>query len=187
MKITCFCSSVDVQPAFLSEAHVISREFGPHGWELVWGGTADGLMGELARTVQASGGKVHGYNIERLRSFEYIHADTMTYVSSLAERVDRMIADSDAIVVFPGGSGTLDELAHTIETRRLNIHQKPIILCNFDGYYDGLLRYFARAAQEKLQFVYSDPTTKRVASAEELLTLCADGAAVVSALQKVDT
>jgi len=56
---------------------------------------------------------------------------------------------ADAFVILPGGSGTLDELADTLELRQLNLLRKPIIILNQDGYYDSLLAFYNRAVEEK--------------------------------------
>jgi len=56
---------------------------------------------------------------------------------------------SDAFVILPGGLGTLDELADTLDLRQLNQHSNPIILLNQDGYYDALLAFLDHSISEK--------------------------------------
>ena len=46
---------------------------------------------------------------------------------------------ADLIVVAPGGIGTLDEFCEVLTWKQLNRHNKPIILANFDGYWDPML------------------------------------------------
>ena len=52
-----------------------------------------------------------------------------------------MIARSDAIVVLPGGTGTLDELFDVLATTMLGLLEKPIVMMNTAGFFDTLLRF----------------------------------------------
>ena len=44
-----------------------------------------------------------------------------------------------AILVLPGGAGTLDELFEVLTWRQLGLHSKPIALLDTDGYWQPLL------------------------------------------------
>lgn len=50
-----------------------------------------------------------------------------------------MYMNSDAIVVLPGGAGSLDELFEVVTWRQIGLHSKPIFLLNTDGYWEPLL------------------------------------------------
>ncbi|MGL4542620.1 MAG: LOG family protein, partial [Polymorphobacter sp.] len=54
--------------------------------------------------------------------------DELLVVETLHERKALMHARADAIVVLPGGIGTLDELFEIMTWRELGIHDKPIFL-----------------------------------------------------------
>ena len=45
----------------------------------------------------------------------------------------------DAVVVMPGGAGSLDELFEALTWRQLGLHEKPIFLMNTNGYWDPLM------------------------------------------------
>ena len=55
-----------------------------------------------------------------------------------AKRKALMLARSDAIVVMAGGLGTLDEATEILETKKHGLHDKPVVLLNTAGFYDGL-------------------------------------------------
>lgn len=63
----------------------------------------------------------------------------MILVSTLEERKKKLIEDCDAIVVFPGSYGTMDELFSALVLKQLGKIDKPIVLLNIGGFYDPLL------------------------------------------------
>lgn len=46
---------------------------------------------------------------------------------------------SHAFVALPGGYGTFDELMEVAALRNLGLHCKPIILLNFQGFFDPFI------------------------------------------------
>jgi hypothetical protein len=50
-----------------------------------------------------------------------------------------------AFLVLPGGYGTLDELMEAVTWLQLGLHDKPVILINTAGYWDGLLAFLDSA------------------------------------------
>ncbi|KAF6072609.1 LOG family protein domain protein [Candida albicans] len=51
-----------------------------------------------------------------------------------------MAQEADAFVALPGGIGSIDELAEITTWCQLNIHGKPIVVYNVDGYYDNFFK-----------------------------------------------
>ena len=63
---------------------------------------------------------------------------------TMHERKKVMVMNADAIVVLPGGAGSLDEFFEVLTWRQLGLHGKPIILLSVEDYWaplDGLLRH----------------------------------------------
>lgn len=108
---------------------------------LVFGGGGIGLMGVIARKIMASGGRVIGVIPEHLDRVEigFRGGTELHVVKSMHERKKLMFDLSDAMVVLPGGLGTLDELFEIITWSQLNLHEKPIIIVNYRGYWDPLV------------------------------------------------
>ena len=121
-------------------AQDFGRECARRGWRLVYGGGRVGLMGEAATAAMAAGGEVLGVMPHFLAARELAKHDIteLRLVDTLAERKDVMIDRSDVFVCLPGGIGTLDELFEVLSTNDLGHHDKPIFLCNIDGFWTPL-------------------------------------------------
>lgn len=73
---------------------------------------------------------------------------------TLPERKQGLFEQGDAIVALPGGLGTLDELFEVCSNRQLSIHNKPIVILNTDGFYNGIQEFLDNAT--RLKFIAPD-------------------------------
>ena len=64
---------------------------------------------------------------------------TLVITETMHERKKLMFVNSDAIVVLPGGAGTLDEFFEVLTWRQLDLHARPIFLLDTEGYWQPLL------------------------------------------------
>jgi uncharacterized protein (TIGR00730 family) len=140
LAVCVYCGSSNAAaPAFLEAAFEIGGDFAKAGLKLVYGGGGVGLMGATARGAHAAGGQVLGIIPEFLRGREQPFDDVETViVTSMHERKMMMFERSDAFVVLPGGIGTLEEIIELLSWRRLDLHRKPIVFHNPDGFWDPL-------------------------------------------------
>jgi uncharacterized protein (TIGR00730 family) len=151
-RICLFCgSSVGANSKHLAEAKSLGQQMAGGGWGLVYGGTSIGLMGATADAALAAGVEVIGVLPEALQDREIAHQGLtkLHLVGSMHERKALMASLSDAFIALPGGYGTLDEFFEIVTWAQLNIHSKPCVLINTDGYYDFLLRFLDHAVQEE--------------------------------------
>ena len=142
-SICVFCGSrPGVRPAYAQAArdtgHVIARG----GWRLVYGAGDVGLMGLVAEAAQSAGAPAIGVIPQHLMTREKGRArlSTLIVTEDMHERKKVMFMNSDAIVVLPGGAGSLDEFFEILTWRQIGLHEKPIFLLNTDGYWEPLLR-----------------------------------------------
>ena len=105
----------------------------------MWGGSDTGLMKVVADRVHETGGRLVGISVDFLREWARKDADEMVFAEDLAERKALLLARSDAVVVMAGGLGTLDEATDILEQRKHGLHNKPVVLLNTAGFYDGLV------------------------------------------------
>ena len=108
---------------------------------LVYGGGRVGLMGIVAEAVLAGGGEVIGVIPDFLKGHEAVHTGLpdLRIVGSMHDRKRTMFELSDAFVVLPGGFGTLDESIEILTWRQLELHDKPLIFCDVDGFWQPLV------------------------------------------------
>jgi uncharacterized protein (TIGR00730 family) len=64
------------------------------------------------------------------------------------ERKKVMFMNCDAIVVLPGGAGSLDEFFEVLTWRQLGLHQKPIYLLDIDEYWSPLQALLAHIVKQ---------------------------------------
>jgi uncharacterized protein (TIGR00730 family) len=138
--ICVYCgSSVVADPAFIQAASAFGRQIAAAKIRLIYGGGGTGLMGAVAQACHQAGGKVLGIMPEFLRQPEALYEDVETIVvTSMHERKLMMFEESDAFVVLPGGVGTLEEIVELLSWRRLELHRKPIVFYNPDGFWEPL-------------------------------------------------
>lgn len=121
-------------------AKELGQWIGDSGHALVYGGSKTGLMGILAESAVESGGKVTGVEPEMFIQSEvqYDGVTELIVTKDFPDRKRKMIELGDAFIAFPGGTGTLEEIAEVISQTALEQLDAPCILYNLNGYYDGL-------------------------------------------------
>jgi len=142
VNICVYCSaSENIAPAYFELATDLGAALALRGDTLVYGGSSVGLMGQLARTAQAKGGRVVGVIPQALVDMEvaYHHADELVVTATMRERKAAMEARADAFIALPGGVGTMEEVFEIMAARSLKLIDKPLVLLNHEHFYDPLL------------------------------------------------
>lgn len=149
--ICVYCgSNPGLNPVYAEAARTLGRLMAESGIGLVYGGGGLGLMGEVARTVLAHGGRVTGIIPEFLSEKErmLLDATEMIVVEDMHDRKQLMFDRSDAFVALPGGIGTLEELVEQLTWAQLGRHSKPIVLLNVEGFWSPLIGLLAHLRRE---------------------------------------
>ena len=144
-RICVFCgSNGGADGIYLETAEKVGKFLARENIELVYGGGRIGLMGRVADTVLANGGRVIGAIPEALAIKEVAHQGLtdLHIVDSMHERKALMAELSDGFIAMPGGFGTFEEFCEIITWAQLGIHQKPCALLNVNGFYDHLIALF---------------------------------------------
>ena len=140
-SVCVYCGSRDGgAPAYAAAADATGKMLARNNWRLVYGAGDVGLMGRVANAVQGAGGKTFGVIPTHLLDWEVGKRDLDSFVitETMHERKKVMFVNADAVVVLPGGAGSLDEFFEALTWRQLGLHAKPIFLLNIDGFWDPL-------------------------------------------------
>ena len=150
-SLCVYCGSKHGQdPAHAALAAEVGRWIGERGGQLVYGGGRNGLMGIVAESTRAAGGRVVGVIPTALVEREWAHegCDELHVVETMHERKRLMMTRADAFVALPGGIGTFEELFEVWAWRQLGYHDKPIGVLGQQGYYDGLMGFMNQVVRE---------------------------------------
>lgn len=141
-SVAVFCgSSSGTGGTYVAVARACGALLAERSIELVYGGGAVGLMGELADACLAGGGRVVGVIPVGLFSREVGHEGVteLHEVASMHERKQLMYDLADGFLGLPGGYGTLEEIAEVTTWAQLGLHAKPVALVDVDGFWAGLV------------------------------------------------
>ena len=177
MNITVYLGANEGNdPGLRKAVEELGTWIGSSGNALIYGGSRSGLMGALADSVLLSGGAVTGVEPRCFIESEFQH-DGLTELivtEDMAERKRRMIELGDAFIAFPGGTGTLEEIAEVMSKVSLKHLDAPCILYNLNGYYHALQSLLeqmiekglsSKARQEGIYFAESLEEIRRILSA----------------------
>lgn len=142
-SVCVFCGSRDGDdPAFVAAATDLGHRLAANNWRLIYGAGDIGLMGAVANATQNAGGTTFGVIPVHLMRAEVGKTDLSSFVvtENMHERKKVMFMNCDAIVVLPGGAGSLDEFFEVLTWRQLGLHNKPIYLLNTENYWDPLIQ-----------------------------------------------
>jgi uncharacterized protein (TIGR00730 family) len=140
-SVCVFCGSrPGIRASYSADARALGELIASEGWRLVYGAGDIGLMGEVARAAQSAGARTLGVIPTHLMAREQGKRDLTSLVitEDMHERKKVMFMNSDAIVVLPGGAGTLDEFFEVLTWRQIGLHRKPIYLLNTEGYWNPM-------------------------------------------------
>jgi uncharacterized protein (TIGR00730 family) len=150
-RIAVYCGSkIGLSDAYQVMARELAMTLVDERVELVFGGGKVGLMGVLADTVLAHGGKVTGVIPSGLDIDEVVHKDLteLVKVPGMHQRKAMMLDLADACIAMPGGIGTMDEIFEAWTWGQLGIHTKPVGLLNVEGYFDSLIEYLSAMVRQ---------------------------------------
>jgi len=173
--VCVYCSAGPRHPELLDLAHRVGAAIAQRGWTLVSGGGNISAMGAVAAGARAGGGHTVGVIPKALvhRELADTEADELLVTDTMRQRKQVMEDRSDAFLALPGGIGTLEELFETWTAGYLGMHDKPVVLLDPDGHYDGLRTWLAGLVDTG--YVTQSALDRLVVAGdvESALTLCA--------------
>ena len=136
--------------AYEAAAHELGRAMAEAGIDLVYGGGSIGLMGAVARSVLAHGGRVTGIIPRFLEQREEMMTGVteLNVTADMHSRKQLMFERAQAFVALPGGIGTLEEVVEMMTWSQLGRHRKPVLLANIEGFWQPLKRLLQHMTDE---------------------------------------
>lgn len=141
MNITVYLGANEGNdPGLRKAVEELGEWIGSSGNALIYGGSKSGLMGSIADSVLQAGGEVIGVEPNFFIESEWQHEGLTKLIvtKDMTERKNLMIALGEAFIAFPGGTGTLEEMAEVMSKVSLGQLDGPCIVYNLNGYYDDL-------------------------------------------------
>lgn len=144
-------SSNALHEDYYRDARIVGEVLGGSGIDIRYGGGGVGLMRAMADAALAAGGHVHGVIPDFLNTVEHGHKalPRLDVVGTMAERKQKMLEGSGAVVALPGGSGTLEELFEVLTLKRLGQFLGPVVLINTRGYYTRMAELLQYSIDER--------------------------------------
>jgi uncharacterized protein (TIGR00730 family) len=139
-----------VNSVYFDATERLAKELVRNGIGVVYGGGAIGLMGQLANTVLAEGGKITGVIPKFMDDIEWSHQGLtkLIFTETMHQRKAKLIENVDAVIALPGGTGTLEELFEVITLKRLGLFFKPITILNTNNFYEPLKEMLNKCVTE---------------------------------------
>ena len=158
-SICVYCGSREGEKAaYKTAATALGAALADEGWRLVYGAGDIGLMGAVARSAQNAGGETFGVIPTHLLKKEVGKVDLTEFIvtENMHERKKVMFMNAQAIIVLPGGAGSLDEFFEVLTWAQLELHSKPIVLLNVENYWAPLIALMDHIIAEG----FADPSLK---------------------------
>jgi len=154
-SVAVFCGSKNGnQPEYAQAAASLGAMLAERRLTIIYGGGSAGLMGNVADAALEKGGKVIGIIPKLLVEWEVAHRNLTELIvcDDMHRRKQMIYGRCEAVIILPGGFGTLDELFEVLTWNQLTIHDKEILVLNTSGFYDFLLQHLTHL--KKSGFLY---------------------------------
>lgn len=137
-------SSKKIDKIYYNSAYNLGVEIAKNNFNIVYGGSNLGLMGEVTQAAKSHGSEITGVMPEKLYNFGIHPGDCTKFIltKGMRERKAKMDELSQALIAIAGGFGTLEELSEMLVQKQLGYNNKPIVILNTNGFYDNLINFF---------------------------------------------
>lgn len=111
-SICVFCSASIEDPAYLADGYELGKLLAENNLGCVSGAGSSGIMGEVVRGSVDAGGWTGGSNVPHIIELEGLPDGMSSFWlrPDIYTRMEVMIDHSDGFIIFPGGSGTVQEM-----------------------------------------------------------------------------
>lgn len=134
-NICVFCSASIEDPDYLADGYKLGQHIAESNYGCVSGAGTTGIMGTVVQGSVDAGGWTGGSNVPHIIEIEGLPEGLSTFWlrPDIYTRMEAMIKNSDAFVIFPGGAGTVQEMLALLIFKQSGhplLSGKPIVLYN---------------------------------------------------------
>lgn len=134
-NVCVFCSASIEDPLYLDDGYKLGKALADGNYGCVSGAGTTGVMGAVVRGSVDAGGWTGGSNVPHIIEIEGLPEGLSSFwlKPDIYTRMEVMIENSDAFVIFPGGAGTVQELLALLIFKKLgspSMKGKPVIIFN---------------------------------------------------------
>ncbi len=152
MKLFISLSSrTNINEEFIKDADYISDSLAHLNYDLIVGVAMNkGMPGVVLQNFNKNGKNIDLITMkvykEDPKEFPYIN---FSYVENTFDRTKEIYLKSDAILLMPGGTGTISELFCLLEQIRTDESGKKIIIYNKNNHYGNLINQIKKCIEER--------------------------------------
>lgn len=145
-------SATPTDSRIIQSAHDLGDAIGAEGFDLIYGGGKNGVMGAVAQAALEAGAHVSVIIPKTYEDWEHPPGVPVTVVETEADRFEAMAvrANPVALFVLPGGPGALREAMQGLERAIYHEDAPPVVLVKTADYLDGIRHYFDHAVSAGL-------------------------------------
>jgi len=148
-RVCVFCSATLEDPSYIADGEELGRRLAEDQFGCISGAGKSGIMGAVVRGSVDAGGWAAGSNVPHIIELEGLPDGLSRFWlrDDIYTRMEVMIENSTAFVIFPGGAGTVQELFALmifIQQKNELMNGKKVVIFNRPdedglGFWDALL------------------------------------------------
>ena len=144
MKV-CICGGTNpaTNPKWLAFASELGDLMCKNDFEMVWGGNAFGVLSNIHKEYID---KQKANTLVMPKAYEddllSMETDKIVRTDLVIERTHQMFLMTNALVIVPGGIGTIYEFWSAVEGKRAEEYDIDIVMLNYKGFFNDQLNFF---------------------------------------------
>lgn len=142
MRVTICSSSSDlINKQYLECANEVCTFLAAHNYDLNWGDASSSMMGACYHIFAQKNRNIFGYTTKKYKNdIKNMPFAKHKIFDTTFDMKKELFNAADLIVILPGGIGTISEFFSYLEEVRSNDVSKNIILYNYNGHYDLIVK-----------------------------------------------
>lgn len=151
MRVYIGCSDKDsVAIKYRDLAVEVATIVAKRGHKLIIDGKDTGMMGKCYMTFKYEDNRIKAIlDVKDTDNLHNLELDAYEVMTSTFKRTESIYKSSQIIIFLPGGIQTISEFLAMIEEERKHHYGIPIILYNYDYFYDDLIKQLKDTYKEQ--------------------------------------